>query len=117
MSAAYDFEKAPPATSWKLLSRTVDETKAKAEVVPGIVPNTFILIVSGKKPYLNMTVRLSPLTYIRQPEYWEIQVIGSVPGIILPAIGVYHEALPLDGIRGTKGIVVKWADDSEKFDI
>jgi hypothetical protein len=117
MSAAYDFDKAPPATSWKLLCRTVDETKAKAEVVPGIVPNTFILIVSGKKPYLNMTVRLSPLTYIRQPEYWEIQVIGSVPGIILPAIGAYHEALPLDGIRGTKGIVVKWADDSEKFDI
>ena len=46
------------------LARTVDETKAKAEVVPGIVPNTFILIASGNKPYLNMTVRLSPLTYI-----------------------------------------------------
>lgn len=117
MSAAYDFEKAPPATSWKLLPRTVDKFKANAEVVPGIVSNTFILIVSGKKPCLNMTVRLSPLTYIRQPEYWEIQVIGSVPGICLPAIGSYDEALPLDGIRGTKGIVVTWADDSQKFDI
>lgn len=117
MSAAYDFEKAPPATSWKLLGRTIDGTKATAEVRPAFVTNTFILIVSGKKPYLNMTVRLSPLTYIRQPEYWEIQVIGSVPGIVIPAIGSYHETLPLDGIRGTKGIIVKWADDSQTFDI
>jgi hypothetical protein len=117
MSAAYDFEKAPPATSWKLLGRTIDKTKAHAEVRPGIVPNTFILIVCGKKPCLNMTVRLSPVTYIRQPEYWEIHVIGHVPGVCLTAIGDYHETLPLDGIRGTKGIVVKWADDSETFDI
>jgi len=117
MSAAYDFDKAPPATSWKLLARTIDGTKATAEIRPGFLPNTFILIVSGKKPYLNMTVRLSPLTYIRQPEYWEIQVIASVPGIGLPAIGSYHETLPLDGIRGTKGVIVRWADDSQTFDV
>jgi hypothetical protein len=117
MSAAYDFEKAPPATSWKLLARKIDGNRAKAEIHPGFLPNSFILIVSGKKPYLNMTVRLSPLTYIRQPEYWEIQVIGSVPGIGLPTIGSYTESLPLDGVRGTKGVIVKWADDSEKFDI
>ncbi|MBI1980368.1 MAG: hypothetical protein HYS63_02140 [Methylocystis sp.] len=117
MSAAYDFEKAPPATSCRLLSRTVDGVKAKAEVRPGFLPDTYILIVSGKKPCLNMTVSLSPLTYIRQPEYWEIEVVGCVPGICLTAIGDYHESLPLDGIRGTKGIVVTWADGSEKFDI
>ncbi|MGD9543905.1 MAG: hypothetical protein AB7F41_12395 [Methylocystis sp.] len=117
MSAAYDFEKAPPATSWKLLSRTVGGVKAKAEVRPGFVPDTYILIVSGKKPCLNMTVRLAPATYVRQPEYWEIQVTGSVPGICLTAIGDYHETLPLDGVRGAKGVVVKWADDSQTFDI
>jgi len=38
-------------------------------VVPGIVTNTYILIVKGKKPYLNMRVFLSPLTYVRVPEY------------------------------------------------
>ncbi|WP_424360895.1 hypothetical protein [Methylocystis parvus] len=117
MSAAYDFEKAPAAASWKLLARTIAGNKASAEVRPGFVNNTFILIVSGSKPYLNMKVKLSPLVYIRQPEYWEIEVIASVPGIVLPAIGAYHESLPLDGVRGTKGIIVKWADSSEKFDI
>ena len=51
---------------------------AEANVVPGIVNNTFILIVKGKKPYLNMRVLLAPLIYARQPEYWGIEVIGCL---------------------------------------
>jgi hypothetical protein len=75
------------------------------------------LIVAGKKPYLNMTVKLSPVIYIQQPEYWEIEVTDCHSGIALPAIGAYHEFLPLDQIRGTKGVEVKWADDCQRFDI
>jgi hypothetical protein len=106
---AYSFLQADQAKSCRLLARTIDGTKAEAKVVPGIVNGTYILIVSGKKPYLNMQVRLSPVTYVRQPEYWEIEVVGCLTGIGLPAIGAYSEHLPLDAVRGTKGIEVVWA--------
>ena len=42
----------------------------RAEVHPGFLLGTYILIVSGTKPYVTMEVRLSPLVYVRQPEYW-----------------------------------------------
>jgi hypothetical protein len=89
----------------------------EARVVPGIVPDTFILIVSGTKPYVNMRVELSPLVYVRQPEYWGIEVVGTLPGIGLPTTAPYTESLPLDGIRGTRGIEVIGATRSERFDV
>ncbi|GAA2826505.1 hypothetical protein [Nonomuraea rubra] len=89
----------------------------EARVVPGIVPRSFILIVSGTKPYLNMSVSLSPLVYIQQPEYWGIEVIGSLPGIGLPATAPYTVSLPLDGILGTKGIEVIGAGNRKTFDV
>jgi len=115
---AYKFEEAEAAKACRLLARTIDGTKAEAQVVPGIVNNTYILIVRGKKPYLNMRVLLAPLTYVRQPEYWGIEVLGCVTGISLPTVGTYEEFLPLDGIRGTKGIEVIWsAGETERIDV
>ncbi|MFC5824917.1 hypothetical protein [Nonomuraea insulae] len=106
-----DFAKLPPATSVRLID--FDE----ARVVPGIVPNTFILVVSGTKPYLNMKVRLSPLVYIRQPEFWGIEVVGSLPGVGLPATAPYTVSIPLDGILGTKGIEVIGATTRKTFEV
>ena len=103
------FLKAPTPTSVRLINFT------RAEVRPGFVSGTWILIVSGTKPYMNMTVRLSPLIYIRRPEYWGIEVIGSLPGIGLPATAPYTVALPLDGILGTKGIEVIGATKKKKI--
>lgn len=103
--------------SCHVLARCVDKTEATAQVVPGIVNGTFFLIVDGKKPYLNMQVRLMPLTYVQQPDYWGVEVIGCIHGIGLPAIGAYHESLSLDGIRGKKGVEVIWSDGSAKIDV
>jgi hypothetical protein len=114
---SFEFLKSEPGKACRLLARVIDGTKAEAKVVPGIINNTFILIVSGKKPYLNMRVLLAPLTYVRQPEYWGIEVLGCIPGIGLPAIGAYSEFLPLDGVLGTKGIEVIWADGTEKIPV
>src|SRR5262249_23496642 len=75
----------------------------RAEVVPGFLPDTYILIVAGTKPYLNMTVELSPLVYVRQPEYWGIEVVGWWPGIGLQPTAPYTVSIPLEGMRGTKG--------------
>jgi hypothetical protein len=86
-------------------------------IVPGIVNDTWILVVSGKTPTQSMKVSLMPLVYVRQPEYWEIQVVGCVSGITLPAQGTFTEWLPLDNCRGTKGIEVVGATKREKREV
>jgi hypothetical protein len=90
-----------------------------ADVRPGIVNDTWFLIVSGFAPYLNMQVNLVPLVYITQPEYWTIEVVGCLPGIGLPTEDPcpYIVAIPLDGITGTKGIEVKGGRRSERIDV
>ncbi|MEU6234892.1 hypothetical protein [Kitasatospora sp. NPDC047058] len=93
--------------------RIIDFDEAK--VVPGIVPATFILVVSGTMPYLNMTVRLSPRVYVERPDYWGIEVVGSLSGIGLPATAPYTASLPLDGILGTRGIEVIGANRTEQI--
>lgn len=89
----------------------------RAEVRSGFLPGTYILVVSGTKPYLNMKVKLSPLVYVRQPEYWGIEVIGSLPGIGLPALAPCTVSLPLDGIRGSLGIEVIGANQTKFINI
>lgn len=80
-------------------------------------PPRHVLIVSGKKPYFNMEVSLSPLVYIRQPEYWGIEVVGCLPEVGLPVVTPYVVRLDLSGTLGTCGIEVIGASRTEKIDI
>lgn len=105
------FLKAPKPSSIRLIDFKT------ARVVPGFLPNTWILIVTGTKPYLNMTVELKPLVYIRRPVYWGIEVVGSLPGIGLPTTAPYTVSLPLDGIIGTKGIEVIGATKKQQLPV
>ncbi len=105
------FEELPRVESCRLIS--FDEI----DIRPGFVTGTYFLIVSGNKPYINMEVNLRPLVYIRQPEYWGIEVVGCLPGIGLPATAPYTVSIPLEGIRGTKGIEVIGATRSERREI
>lgn len=89
----------------------------KVEIRPGIVNNTWFAVVSGMKPWLNMEVRLIPLVYIRQPEYWGIEVVGCLPGIGLPVVAPYVVSIPLGGITGTKGIEIIGATRTEKREV
>jgi len=79
-----------------------------AQLIPNPGPGSLgpILHVTGEAPCMNMSVKLSPVRYIRQPEYWAIHVVGILEGgICLEAVRPFHEILggvPL----GTKGIVV-----------
>ena len=89
-----------------------------AAVVPGIVPGTYFLVVRGEAPCLNMEVNLSPLIYINCPDYWGIEVVGSLPGgFCLDAIKPYVVTIPLAGIIGSRGIEVIGANRSERFDV
>lgn len=95
-------------------SRLIDFEQA--EIRPGIVSGTYILVVSGTKPYLNLQVDLVPLVYVQQPEYWGVEVVGTLPGGIgLPATAPYTVTLGVDGIRGKKGIEVIGANSSKQL--
>jgi hypothetical protein len=106
-----EFSALPKAES----SRLIDFDRC--EVRPGFLPNTYILIVSGTQPYANMRVDLVPLIYIRQPEYWEIEVVGRLRGIGLPVLTPYTVSLPLDGVRGSRGVEVVGAKRRERIDV
>jgi hypothetical protein len=100
----------PPPVS----SRLIDFTRA--EVRPGIVNGTFVLIVAGEAPSVSMRVELVPLVYVQRPDFWEIEVVGRVSGPVwLPATKPYVEALPLDGITGAQGIEVVGATRRQRI--
>lgn len=105
-------EQAPPATN----CRVIDFESAQVRTLP-TVPAQHVLVVRGEKPYLNMQVNLVPLVYIRQPEYWGIEVTGCLPEVGLPAVGDYRVKLDLAGTIGTRGIEVIGANRSEKIDV
>jgi len=108
-----EFEALPSADSHRL----IDFERAQVVTLESDPPQ-FVLTVSGRKPYANMEVELSPLTYIQRPEYWGIEVVGHLPGGIgLPVITPYRVSLPLAGLLGTKGIEVIGASRSEKIDV
>ena len=107
------FTSAPPATSFRL----IDFESADVVTLESFPPQ-FVLRVSGTKPLFNMQVQLVPLVFIRQPEYWGIEVVGSLPGGIgLPALAPYEVSLPLAGFLGTRGIEVIGASRVQRFDI
>jgi hypothetical protein len=98
-------------------TRLIDFDVAEILVLESFPPQ-YVLVVSGRKPLWNMTVTLSPLTYIRRPEYWGIEVVGSVGGIGIPSPGApYTVSLPITGFIGTCGIEVIGATRSERHDI
>lgn len=81
-------------------------------------PPQFVLNVTGIKPYLNMEVELVPLVFVRQPEYWGIEVVGPLRGgIMLPALAPYTVSISLIGITGTEGVEVIGANRSEKIKV
>jgi hypothetical protein len=101
----------PPPESCRLIDFE------KAVVVPGFIPKTFFLIVSGTKPWVTMSVSLHPRIYIVQPDYWGIEVIGCQYGIGLPQTAPYHVALEITHVLGKQGIEVVGATHSEKIKV
>ena len=56
-------------------------------------------------------------TYIRQPDYWGIEVTGTLTGVGLAPPAPYVVSIPLDGITGTRGIEVIGAHRSQLINI
>ena len=98
------------------LCRPLDFTRAFVRTLD-TYPFEKYLVVSGYKPFSSMDVVLLPVTYIRQPEYWEIQVLGCVKTIGMPVLTPYTATLPLGSTIGTKGIEVVGATQSVRIDV
>ncbi len=91
----------------------------RAEVItPMIYPPQPRLVVSGILPY-PMEVSLKPLMYVSRPQWWGIQVVGTVPPgpSVTPAITSipYTVELDLQGISGTEGVEVIGATSTERI--
>jgi hypothetical protein len=94
--------------------RIVDFERAEVVTLESFPPQ-YVLVVSGTKP-ASMKVELVPRIYIRQPEFWGIEVIGCLPGgIILPAFVPYTVSLSLAGITGTEGVEVIGANRAQQL--
>ena len=89
-----------------------------AEVLTDTPLGYWALFVHGEKPYDAMWVTLQPFTYIKQPEYWGIEIVGCLPsGPITDMTGTYVAILPLAGVMGSKGIEVIGANGTKKIDL
>ncbi len=88
----------------------------KVHIVPGFVSGTWIATISGTKPWASMNVQPVPLIYIRQPEYWGIEIVGCNTGIGLPQTAPYSVSIPVQGL-GTIGVEIIGATKSEKFPV
>jgi hypothetical protein len=88
-----------------------------AQVVPGFIPKTWFLIVTGKKPMASMTVQLTPLIYIQQPDYWGIEVVGCQHGFGIPIVVPYSVWLDITHLIGKQGIEVIGANTKQKIKV
>jgi hypothetical protein len=93
---------------------------SKAVVAPGKTPDSLVLTVSGQKPRDaegGAPVKLQPLTYVTQPEYWKIEVLWDSTNAIFQVVTPFTVSIPLDGIRGTRGIEVAGETKKQKISI
>ena len=104
-------EALPPSTLCRLIAFD------RARVVPGFIPKTFFLIVSGEKPWASMEVELVPLVFVQRPDYWGIEVIGCQRGIGLPVKVPYSVVLEITHVLGKRGIEVIGANRKEKIKV
>jgi hypothetical protein len=88
------------------------------DVRPGFVNDSYILAVFKKDHDSRIIPSLNPRVYITRPEYWEIELIGCLSGIVPPKNpAAFPLALGLDGCMGTKGIKLIGATRSDQWSL
>lgn len=90
---------------------------SKADVWFDATTKRYELVVAGTKSASNVEVQLTPVTYIRQPEYWLIMVRGCSRGIGLPVLTPYTARLDVTSTLGTEGVEVQGSDHSQRIPV
>jgi hypothetical protein len=88
-----------------------------AQLVPPKGPGPGVVLrVRGQAPCMNMLVRLVPVRYIQQPDYWVVHVIGDLQGgVCLEAVRDYDEILAPAPL-GKRGVVVVGSTKRERLE-
>jgi hypothetical protein len=73
-----------------------------------------LLLVSGVKTWADLRVTLEPLPCREMPEFRVIEVVGRLTGTGLRALVDFSVALPLEAVRGSRGIEIVGATKSER---
>jgi len=99
--------------------RDADFTEASVDARPSPSnPFRSVLTVSGVLGNSRYQARLVPVTYVRQPEYWLIQVRACAVGDVgSPVETPYKVSLDLTGVLGTQGIEVAGATRRQRIDV
>jgi hypothetical protein len=92
-----------------------DDAYVVSKTEDGIQKKT--LVVSGVAPMAGISVTLRPLTYVRQPEYWGIEVWACSPVIGLPVMTPFTVTLDITKTVGTKGVEVIGALSTKKIPV
>jgi heat shock protein HslJ len=100
--------------------KPVDFEKATVTDLPSTATSPrHRLTVSGEMPSVAQTVRLFPVVYIQQPEYWRIEAqtcdaAGAMPDLV----GHYSVTYDFIGSKGTRGIEVAGkGEHTQRFDL
>lgn len=92
----------------------------KAVVGPGETPESLLLTVSGDKPRDargGAPVKLEPMKYDAQPEYWKIEVLWDAAGATVPMVTPFTVSIVLDRFRGTRGVELVGQTKRQKISI
>ncbi len=73
-----------------------------------------LVLVSGIKDWLNLHIELRPRCYPTPPDFWVIEVVGTLPGYGVRGAVDYHVVLPLAGLWGHEGIEIVGATKTER---
>jgi hypothetical protein len=75
------------------------------------------LLIKGRKP-AGGSIDLQPVTYVQQPEYWQINVfVCNVSDTVDPPSEEYEVARETRGVVGTRGILVQGATRWQRIDV
>jgi len=92
----------------------------KAVVGKGSAEGSLMLTVSGDKPREaqgGAVVKLNPLAYETQPEYWKIELLWDSADAVIPMVTPFSVSITLDQFRGSKGVEVVGQTKRQKIEI
>jgi hypothetical protein len=89
----------------------------KIEIRKGDGKDTWMLVVTGTTGGSPKGVQLIPAVYVRQPDYWRIELVQCGKDAEGPETAHFTARLPLLGLLGTSGIEIVGAPRIERIDM
>tara|TARA_B100000929_G_scaffold151564_1_gene119967 strand:- start:44 stop:370 length:327 start_codon:yes stop_codon:yes gene_type:complete len=86
----------------------------EAVIKTGPMGSTRFLRVRGILPEDGLGVKLAPRIYATKPDYWVIEVAAPISRDVTER--AFEVSIPIDGVTGTKGIIVRGHTHEVQFE-